>query len=236
MSESNPRLTTLWPAAALRVTAGDLELRWMDDALLARVAEVAGRGVHAPEVMPFYRPWTTGTPEEVARAVLTFQWAQRAHVSPARLVLELGVLWRGEPVGIQGASGGQWGIKREVETGSWLGAEFHGRGIGTRMRIMYLALMFDHLDANYVTSAAFQDNPSSNAVSRKAGYEPDGLLHDVRADKPAMLNRWRMSRERWAQVRDHDLGLLGGDLVVEGAQPVKAQLASVQADAHGLPD
>lgn len=141
-----------------------------------------------------------------------------------------------EPVGIQGASGDSWGIKREAETGSWLGAEFHGQGIGTRMRIMFLALYFDHLDANYVTSAAFQDNPASNAVSQKVGYEPDGLLHDVRAGKPALLNRWRMSRDRWAQVRQRDLDMLGAELVVEGAEPVARQATQQRAEAHGLPD
>ena len=35
--------------------------------------------------------------------------------------------------------------------------------------------MFDHLDAEEVTSGAFLDNPASLAVSRKVGYRDNGV-------------------------------------------------------------
>src|SRR5699024_8029657 len=95
------RLSALWPPALLHVQAGDLELRYLDDDLLLDLAELAGRGVHDPEAMPFEFPWTRGTPEQVARSVLVYQWRTRAAITPERWTLELAVLHRAEPVGIQ---------------------------------------------------------------------------------------------------------------------------------------
>lgn len=56
-------LAEVWPATGLRVRAGDLELRWIDDDLLVRLADLAARGIHEPDVMPFFVPWTRGTPD-----------------------------------------------------------------------------------------------------------------------------------------------------------------------------
>ncbi|MDE0572478.1 GNAT family N-acetyltransferase [Demequina sp. B12] len=220
----DPDLARLWPAAALSVRAGDLELRWMDDALLLDVADLAGQGIHADGATPFTVPWTQGTPDQVARNALTYQWSARNQVSPQVLVLELAVLRDGKPVGVQAAHSTNWAVLKEAETGSWLGLDYHGQGIGTRMRIMMLALMFDGLGAAHITSAAYDDNGPSNAVSRKAGYQPDGLLRDVRQGEAAILNRWRMTRERWSEVRDHNLGVLGAPLVIDGAEAVREQI------------
>src|SRR5690349_4832065 len=134
MTESLDALVSIWPAAGLSVRAGDLELRWPDDDMLVKLAGMASRGVHDPERMPFAFPWTRGTPLEVARNLVTYHWSIRQNVDPKKLMLELAVLVDGEPVGTQAASGANWGVLREAETGSWLGLEFHGRGIGTRMR------------------------------------------------------------------------------------------------------
>ena len=162
-------LTRLWPASAVRVSAGDLELRWIDDELLVELAELAGRGIHSPDAMPFEHPWTRGTPVEVARSVLAYQWRARPDVSPSRFVLELAVIEKGVPVGVQGLVADDWSVLGHVRTGSWLGAEHQGRGIGTQMRVMALNLIFAGLDAREASSGAFADNAASNAVSRAAG-------------------------------------------------------------------
>ena len=75
----------LWPLAALRVRSGDLELRYMDDADVHALARLAADGVHAPDAMPFTVPWTRGTPTEVSRSVLTYQWGARASASPGEV-------------------------------------------------------------------------------------------------------------------------------------------------------
>lgn len=222
-------LTRIWPAAGLRVRAGDLELRWIDDALLVELAELAGRGVHAESTMPFAFPWTRGSATQVAHRVLDYQWRNRSALGPDRLVLELGVLWNGRPVGIQGASGSDWSVLREVETGSWLGREFQGRGIGARMRAMILHLFFEGLDAENVTSAAYLDNPASNAVSRKTGYEQDGIVRVAREGQAAMQHRYRMTRERWAAVREANAALVGAPIEMSGVAPVAEHLRSDRA-------
>src|SRR4051794_32629907 len=67
-------------------------------------------------------------------------------------------------------------------------AEFQGRGIGTAMRQTMCALLFDHLQAEEITSAAFTDNPASLAVSRKVGYTDNGTFRMQR--RPGEL-AWR---------------------------------------------
>jgi hypothetical protein len=42
------------------------------------------------------------------------------------------------------------------------------------MRQVICAFVFDHLDAEYVTSGAFSDNLASLGVSRKVGYADNG--------------------------------------------------------------
>jgi RimJ/RimL family protein N-acetyltransferase len=221
---TDERLVRLWPAAGIRVRAGDLELRWIDDTLLVELAELAGRGVHDPSEMPFDVPWTRGDAHTVAQSVLAFQWAARSRVGADRFVLELGVLVDGVPVGIQGASGDHWTTLRELETGSWLGREHQGLGIGTRMRAVMLHLCFAALGAESVTSSAFVDNHASNGVSRRTGYKFDGVQRVVREGKATMQNRYRMTRQRWDAVRDANQQIIGTQVEVEGAESLLTQL------------
>jgi RimJ/RimL family protein N-acetyltransferase len=218
------RLTSLWPAAGVRVRAGDLELRWIDDGLLAEVAELASRGVHDDGEMPFIFPWTRGTPEEVARSVVAFQWASRAQIGADEVRLELCALLDGRPVGVQGASGSQWRVLREVETGSWLGREHQGKGVGKRMRALMLHLLFEGLGAEHVTSAAFADNVRSNAVSIATGYLADGQKRVVREGASAIQNRFRMTRDHWLTLREQHAALLGAPVEMSDLTALREQL------------
>lgn len=224
---SDPRdLTALWPAAGLRVRAGDLELRWIDDDLLTQLADLAARGIHDPAAMPFNVPWTRGTPAEVARSVVTYQWGARSAVGPNRLVLELGVLAGGVPVGIQGFHGPDWAVLRSGETGSWLGAEHQGRGLGTRMRALMLHLLFEGLGARVVTSTAFVDNPRSAAVSARVGYLDDGETWVVRDGEAASMHRFVMTREQWERVCSANETLLGAPVEYDGVARLREFLTS----------
>jgi RimJ/RimL family protein N-acetyltransferase len=220
-------LIRIWPAAALRARAGDLELRWMDDHLLPAVAQLAARGVHDDDVMPFYVPWSRGTPEEVARSVTTYHWSVRPKVGLNHLTLDLATLVGGVPVGTQGAAADDWGVLRQAETGSWLGREFQGRGIGTRMRVLMLHVLFEGLDALAVTSSAFADNAASNAVSRKVGYVDNGVGVSARDGVAAEQRRYLMTRERWEELRPHHATLLGAPVELEGIDALRAQLQPV---------
>ena len=78
------------------------------------------------------------------------------------------------PIGIQELRATGFATLRTVETGSWLGRAFQGKGIGTEMRAAVLALAFDGLGAEVATSGAIDGNAASRRVSEKLGYEPNG--------------------------------------------------------------
>lgn len=189
---------TLWPFPALRVTSGDLELRYLDDELLMQSALVAADGIHADDAMPFTVSWSRGTPQEVATSVLRYHWNARSQLSPERWNLNLAVVRAGEVVGLQGAQASDFLVTRQAETGSWLGRRFQGQGIGTRMRWMFLHLLFEGLEADRATTAAFADNPSSNGVTRRLGYRETGRDILAREGKQAESIRYAMTRDEWS--------------------------------------
>lgn len=217
-------LARLWPASALRVRAGDLELRWIDDELLLDLAELAGRGIHDPGTMPFEHPWSRGSADDVARNVLTYQWDIRGRISPEAFALELAVLHDGVPVGVQGLTARDWPVLQRVTTGSWLGREHQGRGVGTHMRMLVLHLAFEGLGAQEATSGAFVDNAPSNAVSQRVGYEHDGAFHVAREGRAVLHSRYVMSRERWSAVRADHEARLGAPIAMDGVEGLLAQI------------
>ena len=219
------KITDLWPASGVAVRSDDLELRWMDDELLVELADLAGRGIHDANSMPFNFPWSRGTAIEVARSVLTYQWAARGQIAPlGEFALELAVLVGGKPVGIQGASGENWRIVRTAETGSWLGREFQGRGIGTRMRAAIVWALFEGLGADRVTSGAFIDNAPSAAVSRRLGYEPNGEKVVAREGVQAVQTGFLLRRDRWEVVKGEHERLLGGPVELQGFDALRREL------------
>ncbi|MGH3265943.1 MAG: GNAT family N-acetyltransferase, partial [Trebonia sp.] len=118
-----------------------------------------------------------------------YHWGRRAGFSPANWGADFAVFFDGDLVGAQGFTTKDYLVVRGGETGSWLSRRFQGRGIGTAMRQVICAFIFDHLDAAYITSAAFADNPASLAVSRKTGYTDNGVDRVTRLDKPAVKRR-----------------------------------------------
>ncbi|GAA0906248.1 hypothetical protein Vau01_113580 [Virgisporangium aurantiacum] len=121
-------------------------------------------------------PWTDAPAEQLPGNTAAYYWRTRASFSPADWILDLIVRLDGQVVGVQGIHVADYLVVRTGETGSWLGRRFQGRGIGTAMRQVMCALLFDHLDAEEITSAAFTDNPASLAVSRKVGYVDNGTV------------------------------------------------------------
>ena len=182
-------LTDLLPVLGLRVTAGPLELRGITDDVLADLCGLAERGIHDPDQMPFYFPWTDAPADELARNTAQYHWRCRADFSPAAWDLHLATYVDGTLAGTQGFSTSDYLVTRTGETGSWLGREHQGRGIGTAMRQAMCALLFDHLEAAEVTSGAFLDNPSSLAVSRKVGYRDNGVRRHKRREGELALNQ-----------------------------------------------
>ena len=80
-----------------------------------------------------------------------------------------------------------------------IGPPFQGQGYGTEARTGLLTLAFDHLGATSARTEVFQDNHASQGVSRKLGYEPDGISVDARDGEAVVSDRLRLTRERWSQ-------------------------------------
>ncbi len=203
-------LADIFPPLGLRVEAGPLVLRPITDELLPALVELSMAGVHEPGQMPFLYPWTEAPAAEQPFNYAKFHWGVRSNWRPDLWDLEFAVEYEGRLVGCQGFLTGCYPVTRTGETGSWLGQEFQGRGIGTAMRKAICAFVFDHLDAEEVTSAAYTDNPASNAVSRKVGYRPNGVQRKTRR-----LGEWHPSQQ-WVLTPENLVR--GPKLTVAGVQ------------------
>ena len=168
-------LVDLYPPFGLHVVAGPLELRGLTDDLLLELCDLAERGIHEPDAMPFFFPWTDAPAGRLARNTAAYHWGKRSTFAPDDFCLDLAVLLDGRVIGAQGVAARHFPVTRTGETGSWLGREFQGRGLGTAMRRAFCELLFDHIGFEEITSAAFLDNPASLGVSRKVGYVETGV-------------------------------------------------------------
>lgn len=172
----------IWPQFGLRLRCGPLQLAAVRDDDIPFLVALAERGIHAPDSMPFAFPWTDAPLAELGRNMAVHYWQSRAANTLERWSLELVVRLDGSIVGIQAFDAEQFLVTRTGETGSWLGLGHQGRGIGTLMRQAMCAFLFDSLDVQEITSAAFVDNPASAAVSRKVGYSANGRTREKRRD------------------------------------------------------
>jgi RimJ/RimL family protein N-acetyltransferase len=127
-------------------------------------------------------------------------------------VLDLVVRREGVVVGTQGFATRDYLVTRSGETGSWLGAAYQGRGIGTEMRQAMCAFLFDHLEAAAITSGAFLDNPASLAVSRKVGYVDNGIRRMARRGELAENQQLLLTPATFVR---------GAPITVEGLAPVR---------------
>lgn len=202
-------LTTYWPLAGLQVRTPRLELRLPGREDLGALAGLAAEGVHDPAVQPFTAEWTDAEPDVRAQRVLQWHWRCWAEWQADAWSLNFVVLRDATVVGTQTLAAKNFAICAEVNTGSWLGRTHHGQGIGTEMRAAVLDLAFAHLGANSAVSGAFEDNQGSHGISRKLGYEPDGIeVHAVRG-KPAVLRRLRLTQSRWEAHRSVPVEVTG---------------------------
>jgi RimJ/RimL family protein N-acetyltransferase len=213
-------LATYWPLVVLRlrVPARSLELRLPDAADLAALAALAEAGVHDPAVQPFAVPWTDDEPAARARSVLQYHWRCLGAWHPDAWSLNLVVVRDGRVVGTQSADARDFAIVREMGTGSWLGRQHQGQGIGTAMRAAVLALAFDGLGAEYAVSDAFTDNVASLGVSRKLGYADDGIQRRAIRGRAAESRRLRIGRAAWLAAGGA-AGLGVGAVEIDGLEP-----------------
>jgi RimJ/RimL family protein N-acetyltransferase len=204
-----------WPLFDVEVRTPRLTLRYADDVALTELATLAAKGIHDPERMPFAVPWTDVDPPELERQAFRFWWGCRAETSPARWSLNLVALVDATVVGTTSLIASEFAVTRAFETGSWLGREYQGQGLGKEMRYATLQLGFDGFGAEQATTGAFTDNPASLGVTRSLGYEPNGRLRHERRGELAESLRFRMSREHWDTIRRDDITLHGVEAAAE---------------------
>lgn len=209
-------LTDHWPLLGLRVRTARLELRLPAEEELAALADLAARGVHEPGERPFLRPWTDLPPAERAREVTQRHWRRRGTWTPRDWILDLVIFENGRPVGVQELAARDFATLREVSTGSWLGRDHQGKGIGTEMRSAALHLAFAGLNAAEATTASFTDNAAPLRISRKLGYRPDGITRDVLHGRPVVSQRLRLTRTDW-ELTDRP------QVTIDGLEPCLGQ-------------
>lgn len=222
------RLARHLPVFALEVRTPRLTMRYPDDDDLVTLAELAARGVHDPDRMPFSIPWTAVPSPYQERNTLAFFWDQRPTVQRDEWHVPLVILVDDEIVGTQGLFGKAWSVTKAFETGSWLGRDWHGRGIGKEMRAGALHLGFDGFGADEARTAAFADNPSSLGVTRSLGYQDAGAERTARGGEVAVMNRFSLLRTEWEQTRRDDIEVIG-------AADVAAMFGTERAPGMGGP-
>jgi RimJ/RimL family protein N-acetyltransferase len=198
-----------WPLFDLRIRTPRLEIRLADDEDLHRLIEVADRGIHDPETMPFSIPWTDDPVPVRHRRSLQWWWSKRAQWTEEEWTFTGVVLVDDAPIGIQDLTAVRFAALRSVTTGSWLGRSFQGRGLGREMRAAILHLAFEGLGAVEAHSGAFHDNAASMATSQSLGYRPNGEQLELRRDRPDRMVNLVLDRDTWMARRRDDIEIDG---------------------------
>jgi RimJ/RimL family protein N-acetyltransferase len=184
------------PAALMnvRVRTPRLELRLPTDDEIIELYRVAEGGIHPPEEMPFFVPWTDTLNEA---DFVAYHREGRESWSPD--------LWRcnfvsfldGRPIGTQGIEAKDFADERTVETGSWLGETFQRQGYGFEQRAAVLEFAFRGLGARAATSGALVHNVASQRISEKLGYRVTGTREVAPRGEPVLHYDYRLEHVEW---------------------------------------
>lgn len=198
-----------WPLFDLEVTTPRLTLRYLDDSLTSELLDVATRGIHDPAVMPFTIPWTDLPSPQMEYEAMRFYSRNRAETRPESWTLQFAVIVDRAVIGACDLMASDFATLRQFTTGSWLGREFHGRGLGKEMRMAALTLGFDGLGAEFALTGLWHDNEASLGVTRSLGYAEEGRRRQLRRGEPDEMVGFRMPRQHWETIRRNDITLSG---------------------------
>ena len=205
-----------WPLFDIEVRTPRVMLRAVTDDVAVGLAGLGARGVHDPDFAPFLTPWTDLPAGELERGVLQFHWRSRAELTPASWRVAFGVFVDDTLVGSTDLFANDFAVLRQFETGSWLGREFQGRGLGRELRVAALSFGFVALGAEWATTGAWHDNEPSLGVTRSLGYAPDGTRRAVRRGTADTLMEFRMSRAHFIdQVQRDDIEIACPDAALD---------------------
>ncbi len=203
------RLTAHLPLFGLTVTTPRLTLRMPTDPELLELLDVIEGGIHDPAVMPFRFAWTDVPAPQRQRESLAHWWSNRASWKPTAWNWSGAVHADGRLVGVQDLTAQDFSSAREVTTGSFLGREHQGRGIGTEMRSAVLHLAFEGLGAERAFSGYLDGNDASRRVSESIGYVPNGFSTVVVRGRPVREFHLVLERRSWESRRRDDITIDG---------------------------
>jgi len=204
---------SLWPLAGLRLHTDRVELRPPTDDDLPALADLY------PEDVPFDPTLPVPAGERCARsrqAVLRHVWRSRAELEPAAWRICFAAYAGGELVGQQDLKAIDFPQRRIVESSSWIGAQYRGRGLAKAMRAIVLHLAFEGLGARAAESESAEGNDAALGVTRSLGYTPSGDTYALHEGVVEHMMWSRLTRERWALQRQ---GYGVGPVTVEGLEP-----------------
>ncbi len=187
--------------------------------------------------MPFGIAWTDSFDEE---SFLDWHRSALRDWRPESWRLELVTFVDGRPIGSQALHAEHFGATRRASTGSWLGAAWQGRGLGTEMRAAILTLLFDGLRGEEAASGAIVGNHASLGVSLKLGYREQGRSTVSPRGTPVEHHDLLLARE---QFKRPDIpvsidGLAGLEPLfgVDGGRGARAGVSSRgKSDQEGMP-
>ena len=89
--------------------------------------------------------------------------------------LGVGIWHRGKLAGSTRYHEIDW-TNRSVEFGYWLGLEFEGKGLVTKVCSVMIAHAFEKLELNRIVIICDTENPKSRAVAERLGFRNEGVL------------------------------------------------------------
>jgi RimJ/RimL family protein N-acetyltransferase len=163
--------------------------------------------------MPFAVPWTDAETEMLHTNTLKFYWNCRAQTEPNHWTLPFVVIEQGVVIGSSGLNADNFPVLRQFETGSWLGREYEGRGLGRELREAALHLGFVGLGATLAKTGLFADNAPSLGVTQSLGYSPNGVGQSLRRREAATHLDFELAIDDWEKR------LRRNDILIHGVEP-----------------
>jgi RimJ/RimL family protein N-acetyltransferase len=186
----------VWPFFDLRIVSGEVVLRGVTDADIEPLLAALPADLELDPRLEVFSSLPDDRDRE--RRFVSGLWRHRGQWSPASWCLDLLVEHAGEVVGLQSVEGDDFPTLRTVDSASWLATSARGQGLATAMRAGILDLAFEHLGAEAAVSSAEHSNAPSLAVSRRLGYDDNGVGRVHGATGAVDLQYLRLTRETWA--------------------------------------
>jgi RimJ/RimL family protein N-acetyltransferase len=202
-----------WPLFGLRLHCRSVRLRAVRQDDLGELAAIRPDDYeHHPRAELF-----DGLDLRENRRRLSYQeyWRSMGTWSPSSWCLDLVVEVDGERVGVQSLEADGFPVRRTVDSGSWLIPRARGRGHGVAMRMAVLGLAFDHLGAVAAITSALTGNAASLGVSRRIGYQPNGVSLNDSGHGAIELTHLRLLAADWQRSG------LGREVTVTGFEPCR---------------